>query len=103
MKLDRNIPKNLGRGKYALVKMRKVVQLSEDEVYEALALLKLKGVLDYGNESDSDFFVIRLKDKYASPALAAYAGAAWSDDTEYAQEVFDLAKTAARCERRMPD
>jgi hypothetical protein len=51
--------------------------------------------VDFGDTADSDFFVIRLKDKYAAPALAAYAMAAYRDDQEYGLQVLNLAKQAA--------
>jgi hypothetical protein len=88
MKLDRNTNKD-GAGKYALVRLRGT--LSEDAKY-ALALLQEEGVLDWGRRGDDDeFFVIRLKDKYAADALASYARAARKDDAEWANEVDALA------------
>lgn len=98
MKLDRNLPANNGRGKYALVKLRKVVaqdQSVQPAILDALKVLYAAGVLDYGNTGDADFFVIRLRDKHAAPALAAYAMAAYRDDPEYALEVLNLSKRAA--------
>jgi hypothetical protein len=107
MKLDHNIPENAGRGKYALVKIRDVVAIPEPEQKTAwgyLDELQRAGVLDYGIGPDADFFVIRLKDKYAAPALAAYAMAAYEHDPEYAMEVLNLAKMAAdNPHRRRPD
>lgn len=88
MKLDRNStdPK---RGKYALIKLRvaKPVPLDQHGIHHSVET----EAIDYGSTPETDFFVIRLKDKYAAPALAAYAWAALRDDPEYAKEVLDLA------------
>jgi hypothetical protein len=87
MKLDRNINPD-GKGKYALIKLR-----------------EKPFVVDFGDTPDSDFFVIRLKDKYAAPALLAYSLAAREDgDIEWADEVFRLAEKAANHPgKRKPD
>lgn len=86
MKLDRNIK---SRGKYALVKLREV---QDEETEEALLLLHEKGVLDWGYAlTPQEFFVIRLKDVYAFPALVTYASAAAYADPEWAHEIMDLA------------
>lgn len=98
MKLDRNL--GIGRGKYALIKLR--VSGPIGVVPEWLVIPK--EAVDFGDHPDSDFFVIRLKDKYAAPALAAYAMAAFADDQEYGLEVLNLAKQAAeRLNKRRPD
>jgi len=95
VKLDRNINPD-GRGKYALVLMREASkkQMDDPEVSEAINKLHRAGCLDFGPDK-GDFFVIRLKDKYAAPALAAYALAAYADDREYGLEILNLAKNAA--------
>ena len=97
MKLDRNIKSNAGQGKYALVLLRKVRSLpkssiSAKEVRAALMTLAEHGVLDWGDKAESEFFVIRLKDQHAFPALKAYASDAEEEDFEYASEVRDLAR-----------
>lgn len=97
MKLDRNINPD-GRGKYALVLMRKLTSCEERKDFSATSAVEAlaqRGIVDYGSTPDTDFFVLRLKDKYTGPALAAYALAAWSDDPEYGLEVLELAKKAA--------
>jgi hypothetical protein len=94
MKLDRNINPT-GRGKYALLLQRKVGDHPSLKLREAITELIEWGALDFGGTPDTDFFVIRLKDKYAAPALAAYAMAAHADDPEYAAEILDLSKKAA--------
>ena len=73
MKLDQNINYD-GKGKYALINLR------TNQVH-------------WGKpHSEHEFFVIKLKDKYASAALFAYACAAEADDPEYAAEVRNLAQ-----------
>lgn len=102
MRLDRNIEGNEGRGKYALVKLRRLREITEAErgtkgnmalrVMEALTWLQEAGVLDLGDTVDSEFFVIRLRDQYARNALEAYAREASSaGDDEYADDVREMA------------
>jgi hypothetical protein len=103
MKLDRNINGN-GRGKYALLKLRKLDEFAEPDdpfqkvapaIVKAMAVLEGAGILDWGIAgTEAEFMVIRLKDKYASEALEAYAAAAIADDPEYAGEVRDMADRA---------
>lgn len=95
MKLDRNINPD-GRGKYALLKLRRQEKPFPPACQDAANTLKDFGLLDFGDTPETDFFVIRLKDKYAAPALAAYAYAAMRDDPEYAAEVSELARMAAK-------
>ena len=72
MKLDRNINGN-GRGKYALLKLRKLDDWLQSgataevpaPIREAIALLEREGMLDWGDKPETEFFLIRLKDKYA--------------------------------------
>lgn len=90
MKLDRNIT-NPRRGKYALIKLRTAVIHTPDALRGTTEVTT--AAIDYGNYDD-DFFVIRLKDKYAAPALRAYAEAARVDDAEYAEEIIQLAVNA---------
>jgi len=104
MKLDRNETENTdrwpGSGKYALILLRKVDDCRQgtfaalpEEIAKAFLLLEREGLLDMGYAgSPSEFFVMRLKDKYAKAALEAYADAANVDDPEWAQEVQDLAQ-----------
>lgn len=75
MKLDRNVNPD-GLGKYALFNLR-------------------TNTVEWGVAySDDEFFVLKLKDCYASAALYAYARAAEADDPEYAAEVRVLAQRA---------
>ena len=61
-----------------------------------------KNSVDFGDTPDTEFFVIRLRDKYAAPALAAYAMAAYRDDEEYGLEVLNLAKQSAEHPNQKP-
>jgi hypothetical protein len=97
MKLDRNIEGNGGRGKYALLRLRKLNDLEKPngvptEIHLALGVLMRAGLVDWGDAgTEGEFFVIRLKDKYAQSALMAYASSAAADDKEYADEIFNMA------------
>ena len=75
MKLDHNVNPD-GKGKYALINLR-TNQVHWGELH-----------------SEHEFFVIKLKDKYAAAALFAYARAAGADDPEFAAEVRALAQRA---------
>ena len=44
--------------------------------------------------TEHEFFVLKLKDKYAQAALNAYVEAVEGDDPEYAEEVRELANRA---------
>ncbi len=97
MKLDRNTNET-GQGKYALLKMRDLYLFEPQSlndpspIGDALELLASNGLLDYGEAgTEREFFVIRLRDKYAAAALFAYAEAARADDGEYADEIIELA------------
>jgi hypothetical protein len=103
MKLDRNISKN-HVGKYALVCLRKVPVgqpvYSPDGTQVTIDL----SAVDFGEKPDSEFFVIRLKDQYAAPALKAYAKACAHDDPEFSKEVLQLAhKAQHHPAKRKPD
>lgn len=90
MKLDRNLNAD-GTGKYALLLMRKLEGIDE-RLFDCIDDLGNEGLLDTGHTPDTDFFVIRLKDKYAFRALVAYAAAAESDgEAEWANEIRKLA------------
>lgn len=94
MRLDRNIT-SPRRGKYALIKLR------VDDVTPRLKIPNLVTVavaveaIDLGDTHESDFFVIRLRDKYAANALHAYSASCRADDPEFSREVLDLANKAA--------
>jgi hypothetical protein len=95
MKLDRNNNPG-GMGKYALIKLRNyppsIRAIERARVDTALAILRDFKMLDYGNVgTESEFMVIRLKDRYAQEALWAYANEADKDDHEYAGEIIEMA------------
>lgn len=97
MRLDRNINPD-GIGKYALIKLREVPELpaSLKENPQCTCAAVPVSAIDFGSTPTAEFFVIRLKDKYAAAALAAYAKAAWDDgEQEWAQEVQRLADAAS--------
>lgn len=107
MKLDRNAEPT-GVGKYALVNMRRYRALPPDKAQEAhdlLGRLDALGIIDTGARGATDeFFVVKLKDRYAEPALTAYANAAAADDAEWATEVSALAARAANHpDKKYPD
>jgi hypothetical protein len=61
VKLDRNLPNNKGRGKYAVVKMREVARIQSDSMSndairleQAMTELERLGVIDYGTVGTAD-------------------------------------------------
>jgi hypothetical protein len=77
MKLDRNI-NGTGKGKYALVRLRGI----EDGSEAAMLLMRLAklGHVDWGEVGGRDeFFVVKLRDKYAPAAIKGYSDAAADD------------------------
>ncbi|MGR4927372.1 hypothetical protein ACIPUD_11250 [Bradyrhizobium sp. CAR08] len=111
MKLDRNI-NGTGRGKYGLINNRKLLEIivpprvdgesndasmvklrRERQVRDAIDLLESLGILDWGLAgTDSEFFVIKLRDENAQGVLARYASNAMrAGDSDLASDVFDLA------------
>lgn len=94
MKLDRNINPS-GKGKYALINLRKVPSDPHTPQDLAMSILDNPECVEFGKVGDPDeFWVIKLKDRYAEPALSAYADAIECDrdgDAEYAEEVGILA------------
>ncbi len=94
MKLDRTLTQGK-RGKYSLILERNVENYGDPIINDAVAFLKQANVLDDSVVGEpGEFFVLRLKDKYAGDALAAYAAAALADDPEYAQEIANMAARA---------
>ena len=101
MKLDRN---EVGRNKYALVRLRGIEQNSEAD--RLLQRLEELGHIDFGYVGSPDeFFVLKLHDLYALPALIGYAAGAKEDDPEYSREVLGLANRAGVLSphRKRPD
>ncbi|HEX5244082.1 MAG TPA: hypothetical protein VFW23_12530, partial [Tepidisphaeraceae bacterium] len=97
--LDRSVNVE-GMGKYALVKLRKLAEYRggphAPAIRDAINTLVERGILDWGaRNTESEFFVIRLKDKYAQGPLCEYATAAENDgEWEYGKDVRDMALRA---------
>lgn len=92
MKMDRDINKS-GKGKYAIVNMRKIAGDPRSKRGLAKKILEHPAALDFGiSHSADEFFLIRLKDRYAQAALDAYADACAKDDPEFSAAVRELAK-----------
>ena len=102
MKLDRNKIVNNGRGKYALLKLRELALYEPQETFappteieNAVKTLEDAGILDWGEQgTESEFFVVRLKDRNARAALEAYAKECSKTDLQFAHEVNELASRA---------
>jgi hypothetical protein len=94
-----------GHGKYAVVRLNKVNADGDIEAHDSLNRLAVGGFVEFGSVGDvNEFFVVKLKDQYAEPALRAYAEAARADDPEYAADVIALAdRAAAHPHRKKPD
>lgn len=103
MKLDRDNNTD-GLGKYAVLNLRKLDELCHGdgpfqrwtpEVANTLKTLDDVGAIDWGRTGEKDeFFVLKLRDKYAGHALRQYAHVASRDDLEYAHAVLELASRA---------
>ena len=109
MKLDRNLTVD-GDGKYALIRKRRIRELRNraaggdeaavsdvDLMDAALTALAELGVLDDSVVGEpGEFFVLRLRDVFAEPALRAYAAAvrAKGEDEEYAADIDEMADRA---------
>lgn len=74
MKLDRNTNAD-GRGKYALLRLREWPHGHSVKCQEAFDTLVDAGAIDFGDTPETEFFVIRYKDRFAARALHAYADA----------------------------
>lgn len=121
MKLDRNTNRG-GRGKYALVNMRKLIprldrvtsdpESKYDLAVDAFDLLVKEGIITLGTESPGEqFFVMKYKDKFTAAGLQGYAHAVTAeantlnDDSlaEYANQMYHEAKEAQKFGVRIPD
>lgn len=83
MKLDRNTNRG-GRGKYALVNMRKLLPIldasqgtqEDTDMIEAFQLLVRQRIITLGNETPGDqFFVMKHKDRFTPAGLRGYIAA----------------------------
>lgn len=124
MKLDRNTNRG-GHGKYALVNMRKLLPIldrdedpaqlplaSDAAIADSFRRLVKAGIISLGNETPGDqFFVMKYKDKFTMFGLHAYAQHVadefekTGDESlrEYAMQMLEEAKTAAKLGNRIPD
>lgn len=96
MKLDRSINPT-GKGKYALINLRKIPGDPRTPKELAEAILRNPECVEFGCVGGSDeFFLIKLKDRCAEFALRAYSEAAitFIGDEEYAAQVRELADRA---------
>ncbi len=93
MRLDRNTNPD-GKGKYALIKLRTDDVRPQLQIPNIVTVPVMASAIDLGSTPDTEFFVIRLKDKYAAVALHAYSAACSKDDPEYSREIQKLAHRA---------
>lgn len=96
MRLDRNVNTN-GRGKYAVVKLRK---LPDDpgkraDCEHAMRILANNSMLFMDKPGDeNEFFVLMLKDNFSGAALYTYAEVTSDVLPEYSSDVKELARRA---------
>lgn len=103
MKMDRN-ENDDGLGKYAVLNLRKLKDYERNatfgprwdhDIHQALQTLEQAGVLDWGLlGSETEFFLLRLKDRHAQTALIAYADSINQTDKQFAGEVYEMAQRA---------
>ncbi|NFV80056.1 hypothetical protein [Magnetospirillum aberrantis] len=95
MKLDRD-NNETGKGKYALINMRKIEGDPRTPQELVAAILDHPEAVEFGTTgTEGEFFVIKLKDMYAQAGLHAYAVAAGRDgDLEYAGAIDRMAGRA---------
>ena len=103
MRLDRNTNPD-GTGKYALIKLRLDPLIASVDVNQkggpVDCLCVDKRAVDIGSTPDTEFFVIRLKDKYAANALQAYAVSCKAEDPEFSRDIKELAMKARRYQNK---
>lgn len=78
-----------GQGKFAIINLQKHNNI--EEIKKSGYVLGIE-FSEIGTENE--FFVLRLKDRYARGALLAYASQAETDDPEYAADIRTLADRA---------
>lgn len=103
MKMDRDVNAD-GTGKYALVNMREIKRIGgvkghhNPDIAAALHTLELNGLIDYGQVgTESEFFVMKLKDKFSYRGLLGYMKGVELEpepDYEYAKAILDMAGRA---------
>lgn len=125
MKLDRNTNRG-GHGKYALVNMRKLIPIIDQndgsrlivhsDCVQAFNLLVENGYITLGSETPGDqFFVMKYKDKFTAAGLRGYAmaaaeelktmpsGEAKTSLSEYVAQMMDESHAAQKLGNRIPD
>jgi hypothetical protein len=94
MQLDRNENPD-GKAKYALINLRKVSGAPKTPQELAAAILANPDCVEFGYIGHCDeFWLMKLRDKHAEPALRAYAESARAEDPEFADQVLELADRA---------
>ena len=94
MKLDRDLDVH-GKGKYALINLRKIPGNPRTAQELAAAILANPECVEFGKAGQQDeFFVIKLKDTFSEAALKAYSSEAYPIDPEYSDRIFSLAERA---------
>jgi hypothetical protein len=97
MRLMRNVTPD-GQCKYAVIRMDKAPSPGSNEgilLENALTALTALGLLENPRPGEQEeFFLVKLKDINALPALRAYAESAWLSDSELAEDVYALANRA---------
>lgn len=105
MQLDRNRNSD-GTGKYALVLLRRTgpLVLTNLQGHNDRYYVLNERSIDKGTTPDTEFFVIRLKDKHAAAALHAYSESIAEEDPQFSLEVRDLAvRSEEHPNRQAPD
>lgn len=95
MRLDRNANPD-GKGKYALIKLRVDDIRHRIKIPNLVTAAVLVDAIDLGDKPETEFFVIRLKDKNAANALMAYSVSCKQDDPEFSREIHALAMRAGQ-------
>ena len=95
MELDRDSNTN-GKGKYALIKLREIEGFPQTKEKLSQSVADNPDCIDFGFKGDdSEFFVIRLKDKHATKALIAYLNSVLDDgDLQFANSMYDMINRA---------
>lgn len=90
MKLDRNSNPDQ-KAKYAVINLRKIPGNPRTPADLAAAILEHPESVEFGEVgSENEFFVLKLKDRFAPGALFSYANAAEEVDVDYSMEVRGL-------------
>lgn len=84
--------------KYALIKLRRLGELTDsqkNQASDALEVLRHLDVLDRGDLAGNEFFVLRLRDAWSDDALYRYSlSARYAGESDYALQIEELANHA---------